>query len=238
MARKIIGIFIIVFGLVFLAGIISLIFFDINPLDFARGFFTKSEPVVVTEPATNETKPVENEAPANSANNGNNNRPANVRTIVVDDELLNNDDNPPVVKNTVPAFRRLASDVNAGELLKMASVFVERFGTYSNQSNYSNIIDLKMFMSEKMKIWADSYIADMRANQDKDVLYYGISTRVVNEEMDLLDEEFGEARIIVRTRRQEATGFTGNTAESFSQDIIVNMTKENQSWKIDSAFWQ
>jgi hypothetical protein len=231
MERKIIGIIIILLGLVFLEGIISIMFFNINPLRFVRELLVSSK--LIEAPLDNNQEAQDSNAAL--INNSANNRPSSVRTIVVNDELLNNN---ALNVNIEPVFRRPAIDVKENDLLKMAAAFVERFGTYSNQSNFSNIADLKMFMSEKMKKWADDYIVDMRAGASGNNLYYGVTTRAVNQEMSLLDEDSGEARAIVHTRRQEAAGFTSNTSESFSQDIIVNMIKEGQSWKIDSAYWQ
>ncbi len=234
MMKKIIGIFIIIFGLIFLAGIISFMFFSINPLDFVRDFFDPTKEVVSPNNNGSSVDP-QNNSKTNTPNKSS--QPKNVRTIIVDDNLLNNN-NVPVKNNSVPVFQQSDNTVKESDLLKMAAAFAERFGTYSNQSNFANIIDLKMFMSTKMKLWADTYVADMRAKKNDNSLYYGVTTRAINQEMSLLDEDSGEARATVYTRRQEAAGFTNNITKSFSQEIVVNMIKENKSWKIDAVFWQ
>ncbi|MEA3449929.1 MAG: hypothetical protein U9Q85_03030 [Patescibacteria group bacterium] len=233
MARKIIGILIIIIGLIFLSGIISVMFFNLNPLEAVKNLIFSD-----TKVDNIDTVKID---PGQNDKNSENNSEKKVRTIVVDDNLLdNNEQNKDVVTrvDSTPVFRRSGEKVEENDLLKMAAVFVERFGTYSNQSNFVNLIDLKMFMSKDMQVWADNYIAEMRVKEDGNSLYYGVITRTINQEMNLLDKESGEASVIVHTRRQEATGFVDNIAKSFNQDISVEMVKENNSWKIDAVFWK
>src|SRR6056297_1177249 len=76
-------------------------------------------------------------------------------------------------QNIVPEEREL----NANDLGKMASSFAERFGSYSNHSNYSNILDLQIFMTRKMKNWAEKSIEESK-NEYSDI-YYGITTKAI-----------------------------------------------------------
>lgn len=151
----------------------------------------------------------------------------------------------PEEKKTAPAGEKvvieyrplLSAKAREEDLKRMASSFAERFGSYSNQSNYGNIQDLKMFMTSKMKEWADSYIAEAIARKSDSSIYYGITTRTVSAEIKKFSEEEGAAEILVKTQRREATGTTGNTA-SFPQDILVIFIKESGVWKVAGAYWQ
>lgn len=127
--------------------------------------------------------------------------------------------------------------VDKDDLKRMAASFAERFGSYSNQSNYSNIVDLRIFMSKKMVAWAENFIREQRQKSETN-LYYGITTKAINEEVLDFDEDAGSASVLVQTRRREANGTINNVSNFFNQNITINFTKENGMWKVDSAIWQ
>lgn len=138
-----------------------------------------------------------------------------------------------IVKKPVAAIPKRVSE---SDVEKMASLFVERFGTYSNQANFSNMIDLKMFMSKGMQVWADDYVVKQtKANND---IYYGITTKAVVVEMKNFNDDSGQATFLVKTRRREATMTTSNVSKVFNQDITINFTKEDGAWKVNSAYWE
>jgi len=123
------------------------------------------------------------------------------------------------------------------DLSRMAASFAERFGSYSNQSNFNNIVDLKLFMSEEMKEWADSYVSGQRGKPIASDIYYGITTKAVAREIREYDDDAGKASVFVQTRRREATSSTNNTSKVFGQDIIIRFIKEKGAWKVDGANW-
>lgn len=123
------------------------------------------------------------------------------------------------------------------ELARMAGSFAERFGSYSNQSNFGNITDLKLFMTSDMKKWADDYVMDARARTEISLAYYGITTKAVTEEVIFFDNDTGHAEVLVETSRREAIGTTNN-ASNFYQDIKIVLIKVKGVWKVDRAYWQ
>lgn len=129
------------------------------------------------------------------------------------------------------------SRVSQADLERMASSFAERFGSYSNQSNYSNINDLKIFMSTKMQNWADNYVGQIREQGGISAIYYGITTKALFQEVEEFDDDAGRAKIVVQTQRREATGTMANTT-SFYQNIIISFVRTGKAWKVDSANWQ
>lgn len=129
------------------------------------------------------------------------------------------------------------TEIGQEDLKRLASAFAERFGSYSNQSDYGNISDLKIFMTQKMKSWADNYISQSREKKIDTSIYYGITTKSITSEVNKFDSDVGLAEILVKTQRREATGTTNNFTV-FYQDIIINFIKETGAWKVNSAFWQ
>jgi hypothetical protein len=121
-------------------------------------------------------------------------------------------------------------------LMRMAAAFAERFGSFSNQANYGNISDLKIFMSAKMRVWADDFIVQEKQKNAETAVYSGVTTKALYQEVKEFDEPAGLAEISVKTQRREMTGDT--EAAAFYQDIVIKFVKEKGEWKVDSAEWQ
>ncbi len=120
---------------------------------------------------------------------------------------------------------------------QVARSFAERFGSYSNQSNYSNIEDLEVFMSSKMKNWAKKYVNDLRTNSSYSGEFYGITAKALVEP-EVLKFESGKSpvEILIKTQREESVG--NELPRSFKQDINIRFIKEGGEWLVDSAVWK
>ncbi|MDD4271870.1 MAG: hypothetical protein PHF50_03620 [Patescibacteria group bacterium] len=129
------------------------------------------------------------------------------------------------------------AEVRADDLSRMASAFAERFGSFSNQSDYGNIRDLQIFMTDSMKSWAENYINDARTKKTQTTIYYGIVTKAISGEAKQFDADAGRAEILVKTQRRESTGIIGNSA-TFYQDIIIKYVREQNVWRVDGIYWQ
>lgn len=129
------------------------------------------------------------------------------------------------------------AEVKQEDLVRMAAAFAERFGSYSNQSDYGNIRDLQIFMTAKMKDWAENYIEDARARKTNTVIYYGIITKSIFSEVKQFDQDMGQAEVLVRTQRRESAGVSSNSS-TFYQDIIIKYLREKGVWRIDGIDWQ
>jgi hypothetical protein len=123
------------------------------------------------------------------------------------------------------------------DLKRIASSFVERFGSYSNQAGYGNIDELEIFMTTAMKEWSKKYVEEMKSKNSNTSIYYGITTVSVTATTVSLDNDKGAAEIKVMTQRRESLGSINNS-KTFYQDISVKFTKEKDVWKVDQAFWQ
>jgi hypothetical protein len=123
------------------------------------------------------------------------------------------------------------------DLARLASAFVERFGSYSNQSDFENITDLEVFMTERMQTWARDFIEKSRAEKPDTSIYWGVTTRALKTEILNFDESLGKTEILVSTQRREAVGTTTN-AKVYYQDISLKFAKEGGAWKVDEATWK
>ncbi len=130
-----------------------------------------------------------------------------------------------------------AHQFNANDLAKIAMAFAERFGSYSNQSNYGNFTDLKIFMTDDLKTWVDTYVIDLKSKAQDSLQYYGISTKALTSEVTEFDETRGEATVIVTTQRRESTNQVGDN-NTYIQNIKIEMLKINGEWLVDSVYWE
>ncbi|MFH1582975.1 MAG: hypothetical protein ABIB72_01490 [Candidatus Falkowbacteria bacterium] len=143
----------------------------------------------------------------------------------------------PITTTVQPISPLKKAEVGADDLARMASAFAERFGSYSNQSDYGNIRDLQIFMTDTMKTWADNYINDARARKTQTTIYYGIVTKAISNEVKNFDSDTGRAEILIKTQRRESAGIIGNS-RTFYQDIIIKYVREQGVWRVDGIYWQ
>lgn len=136
-----------------------------------------------------------------------------------------------------PASSLRKAEVKPDDLARMAAGFAERFGSFSNQSDYGNLRDLQIFMTANLKTWAENYINDARLKKADTSIYYGIVTKSVLNEVKQFAGDLGQAEILVKTQRRESTGTTGNSL-TFYQDIIIKYRLEGSVWRVDGAYWQ
>ena len=123
------------------------------------------------------------------------------------------------------------------DLKKLASSFAERYGSYSNHSQFSNLKDLEIFMTQSMQKRARQYIKEHIQKDYSSKYYYGISTRSISSQIKEFYKDEGRANIVVTTQRTE-TEEKKDKEEVFNQKIELQVLKVDGDWKMDSASWQ
>jgi len=128
-------------------------------------------------------------------------------------------------------------DWSQDDFKQLSRSFAERFGSYSNQSNYGNIEDLEIFMSVKMKKWAEEYVTNLRANNQYSGNFYGIVTKaLVEPEISSFAPDSGQVDVLVSTQREETS--SDGDPKVYNQDIKISFIKTGGEWLVDSAIWQ
>ncbi len=118
-------------------------------------------------------------------------------------------------------------------LTSVVKIFTERYGSYSNESNFANLTDVLPLMSETFAASTQNFVETATPPEE----YYDVTTRFVSMNIDGLDEESGVAKVAVVTQREEATGGPQNVAVKF-QDLRLTLVQEAGVWKVDLAVWQ
>lgn len=127
--------------------------------------------------------------------------------------------------------------INGDDLGKISMSFAERFGSFSNQSNYGNFTDLKILMTDNMKVWADGYVEDLKNQTKNNTAYYGIVTDSLTYEVKKFDDTAGQAEILIGTTRRESTEKI-NGGESYIQNLSLSLVKVGGEWLFDKAYWE
>lgn len=160
----------------------------------------------------------------------------NTNTTVVNTNTTTNT-NTTVVNTETPTTEETTEEVvqevdEEDAILRLARVFTERFGTFSNRNNFENITNLEPFMTTAMQKEQAEYID---ANQSDEVPeeYYGITTSVLSTEMIELTET--TATVQVQTQRVETTGSEDPVKNTQSMELTFEKVGEN--WKVSSASW-
>lgn len=119
------------------------------------------------------------------------------------------------------------------ELRQLASNFAERYGSYSNQSNYENITDLKPFMTQLMQKSADNFVA--AKIKESNEIYFGIFTKALSSEVSNISSD--QAIVLVNCQKQESTGSALNS-KIYYQTAQISFSKENSAWKVVKIEWK
>lgn len=139
--------------------------------------------------------------------------------------------------NTNNAQLAIAVSRGKNDVEKIARFFTEFFGSFSTDSNYTNVTGLKIYMTQNMQKWADSFVADAKKNKNNAAGYFGVTTKAVSVKTDSFSDETGKAEATVSCQRREATG-TSTNARIYYQDMNLKFVKEKGVWKVDEARWR
>jgi len=125
--------------------------------------------------------------------------------------------------------------INTNDAVKRSELFAARLGSFSNQSEYNNFTDLKIMMTDNMKVWADKYVTELK-NQPYNGQYSGIITHALTSKVVSYDEKSGKAKVEVIAERQQQQA--NSLSPSYQQKMTVELIKTNGEWLVDSAFWE
>lgn len=138
------------------------------------------------------------------------------------------------VINTNAKAPTVASSVTVGRL---AMSFVERYGSYSNQSDYGNLENLYPFMTEAFATATKAFILGERRKGADTSIYFGVTTHAVSFTVGGFDEKLGTASFTVATTRQESVG-AGSNKRQYDQNALVTMANIGGAWKISGLTWR
>lgn len=116
---------------------------------------------------------------------------------------------------------------------RLAASFTERFGSFSTESNFENMLDLKPVMSRSLAAWVDGYVAEKR-REARGGEPYGVTTRALSVKFTVFSESSGKADVVVVTQRHS----TGQGERVYYQNLLLTFMIENGLWKADDIRWE
>lgn len=119
-------------------------------------------------------------------------------------------------------------------LQQLAKSFSERYGSFSNQNDYENLLDLKIYMTSKMQGEVDDFIAANKAEVDGSEVYYGITTKVLTTKKISLEND--KAEYNVTCQRKESKGLEGGN-NTYTEQAKIEFKKVDSQWKVHSFTW-
>lgn len=121
------------------------------------------------------------------------------------------------------------------ETRRLAQLFIERYGSFSNQGNYENISDLYPLMTANMRRVSSSYAEEQKRAHPFGAVYYGVTTKARSSQIVSVKEN--RATIKVNTQREEASGVSG-TSKIMYQTAILSLARLGDEWKVDDVDWE
>ncbi|MEI7740965.1 MAG: hypothetical protein WCJ29_00500 [bacterium] len=111
-----------------------------------------------------------------------------------------------------------------------AMQFVERFGSFSSEANYQNIVDLYPVMTSSFAAEMKSFITNSIASKE----FYGVTSRVLVP-VKVTSNTGTSASVVVSAHRTEVKGTAPEKV--YDQDIKMTLVKSGEEWLVDSAVW-
>jgi hypothetical protein len=144
---------------------------------------------------------------------------------------------PVVVEEPIVQDEQVQKDIEDRtqevDVTTLTKTFTERYGSYSNESDFANLEDVLVLMTDGLAASTQSFIDSARVGEE----YYGITTRVISMDVREQDDEAGYASVLVKTQREEAVGSPQNISVVY-QELILKLVHVSGSWKISAADWQ
>jgi len=122
------------------------------------------------------------------------------------------------------------------EARKTAKIFVERYGSYSSQSNFQNIEDAIYLASSKLAVSLQQTLDEKRKIVTGGEVYNGVATKVLADEV--ISGKFGEEKTVLLLKTQRITSTGSDNSGTKYQDAEVTVIKENGMWKVDEMRWK
>ncbi|KKQ78715.1 MAG: hypothetical protein UT02_C0058G0008 [Parcubacteria group bacterium GW2011_GWC2_38_7] len=152
------------------------------------------------------------------------------------------DENAPVAKLEVTKDEpKLIQPVetkldNVSKAVKpVAIAFVERFGTFTNHSNFDSIRGLSSVMTDSMLTWTnDVYLPKLEQEHPLSGFFYRVTAKA--PVVQVLESTDTTAKIKVTAQREETIG--SEKPRAFLQEILLDLVSVNNIWFVDAVYWQ
>lgn len=138
---------------------------------------------------------------------------------------------PAVQPPTEPAKALTAEEQTTFLLQQLAVTFAERYGSYSNQSNFQNLRDVLPLVTDSFRRTLETQIA---AGSSPGGEYNGVTTRALRSSVAARGSSVAD--VTIKTQRETTMG-TSEPTTSY-ETLTLTFRLVGQTWKVDAAVWE
>ena len=143
----------------------------------------------------------------------------------------------PIVRNVQQNRQTNPTKEAEDELRNFVRNFVERFGTYSNMTDFSSVLSLKSDMVKESQGFVDDYVEDIKRKYPYRSGYYGVTTLAPSVNPINFTLLADRVEVEVSTRRQ-VTSDSDSESSVYTQKVEIVAVKQGDEWKIKSIYWK
>lgn len=152
---------------------------------------------------------------------------------------LPSDQEKSVVENTtiepIEQSRLTDEQSQRAEIERLSRLFIERFGSYSNYSDFENITSLDQFMSSPMRKYARSLMEEP-LDDSFGSQYYGVTTRLLSIFMkNFVKSSQATVEFVVQQEIQEGVD---SPIETMRRDGRIELKYSGEKWLVDGVYYQ
>ena len=116
-------------------------------------------------------------------------------------------------------------------IINLAKNFTERFGSWSTDNQGVNLEELLPLSTAKMKAHLNNIVLDYEVEE-----FFALFTKSLATEIIFLDEEEGDAKVLVKTQRIKT--LSDLSTEVYYQDMELDIILSGDKWLVTEAQWQ
>lgn len=124
--------------------------------------------------------------------------------------------------------------VQRAEAERLARLFVERFGSYSNFSNFENITSMEPFMTDTMKEYANALKKEPQNGQSVND-YYGVTSTIISLNTTRFSARQSASISFVALQETQA-GLTGEIQTAY-RDGRLELVYRDGAWLVNGLFY-
>lgn len=155
--------------------------------------------------------------------------PINNQPLINNQAIINNQ---PLVNNQPQELTlEQEADLRKKELMIEARNFIERYGSFSTDSQFTNLYELKDEMTNRFWQETEKYIASQQIKKSQE--FYGVSTKVLN-----ISENNSSNNLIIYSALTQRKETKNQTEKILYQSAELKMVKQGNGWLVDGVSWK
>jgi len=112
----------------------------------------------------------------------------------------------------------------------VARDFAERFASFSADSGFTNLEEVKLLSTASLDMRLNDMIEEIGESNE----FYGISSKALKTDIQYLDEDTGNSRVVVTLQRQETNHEVNDV---IYQDLNLLLVKSGNNWLVNDFKW-